>query len=288
MSATPETDFEHRYLILEPGRRLHCVQLGSGQPVLLIPGWPQTWYTWRHVMKALARQGYQAIAVDLPGTGLSDPAAEGHDTGNIAALLHRAMGQLGHQRYRLAGHDVGMWVGYALASDYPDAVSQLVLSEAVIPGLAEAPPIFVSAEQNIFIWHFLFNQLQDLPEALISGREDRYLTFMFERWAHHVDRVAVDTYIKAYSKPGGLSGGLAYYRSISQTIAQNRQRAGKRLNMPVLAIGAEHATGEVPLQTLQAHADNLRGSVITDCGHFVMEEADEAFSAQVLAFFEAN
>ncbi|MCS5514733.1 hypothetical protein NWF32_01165 [Pseudomonas qingdaonensis] len=87
-------------------------------------------------------------------------------------------------------------------------MNRLCLSEAVIPGLAPAPSIFAPPEQNIFLWHFMFNQLQDLPEALITGREAQYLRFMFEKWAVRLDRVAVDTYVQAYSAPGACVAGL--------------------------------------------------------------------------------
>lgn len=266
------------------GLRLHYVTQGEGAPVLLIPGWPQTWYTWRHVMAALADNGYQAIAVDLPGMGLSDKPLDGYDTGTCAARLHALMGHLGHERYAVVGHDVGMWVGYALASDFPGVVNRLCLSEAVIPGLAPAPSIFAPPEQNIFLWHFMFNQLQDLPEALITGREAQYLRFMFEKWAVRLDRVAVDTYVQAYSAPGGLRGGFAYYRAIPETIRQNQQRGQVPLVMPVLAIGAQLATNEAPRVTLEERATTLQGAIIEGCGHFVTEEAPEAFVGHLLPF----
>ncbi|WP_353229741.1 alpha/beta fold hydrolase [Pseudomonas qingdaonensis] len=266
------------------GLRLHYVTQGEGAPVLLIPGWPQTWYTWRHVMAALADNGYQAIAVDLPGMGLSDKPLDGYDTGTCAARLHALMGHLGHERYAVVGHDVGMWVGYALASDFPGVVNRLCLSEAVIPGLAPAPSIFAPPEQNIFLWHFMFNQLQDLPEALITGREAQYLRFMFEKWAVRLDRVAVDTYVQAYSAPGGLRGGFAYYRAIPETIRQNQQRGQVPLVMPVLAIGAQLATNDAPRVTLEGRAATLQGAIIEGCGHFVTEEAPEAFVGHLLPF----
>ena len=274
---------EHVYARVN-GNRIHCVTLGEGQPVLLIPGWPQTWYTWRHVMQALAAAGFKAIAVDPPGIGDSDKPCGGYDTGSVAATLHQSMLQLGHARYQLVGHDIGMWIGYAMASDFPQAVTGLVLTEAVIPGLAPAPPIFVPAEQNIFLWHFMFNQLQDLPEALITGREAQYLRFMFEKWAVRLDRVAVDTYVQAYSAPGGLRGGFAYYRAIPETIRQNQQRGQVPLVMPVLAIGAQLATNDAPRVTLEGRAATLQGAIIEGCGHFVTEEAPEAFVGHLLPF----
>ncbi|WAH56043.1 alpha/beta hydrolase [Pseudomonas silvicola] len=282
-----QSDFTHHYVRAE-GVRIHCVMAGSGTPVLLIPGWPQTWHAWRHVMQALADQGYLAIAVDPPGLGDSDRPEQGYDTGCVARRLHQCMLQLGHERYHLVGHDVGMWIAYALASDLPDAVLTLAVTEAVIPGLADAPSIFVAPEENIFVWHFLFNQVQDLPELLIAGKEAAYLNFMFDRWAFRRHAVDADTYIRAYSAPGGLRGGFAYYRAIPETIRQNRLRALRPLNMPVLAIGAEHATGDAPVQTLKPHAQNLRGALIAGSGHFVMEEAPEAFNGQLLDFLQAN
>ncbi|AOY95518.1 alpha/beta hydrolase [Cupriavidus sp. USMAA2-4] len=280
-------EFAHDYVRLD-GQRIHVVSAGSGHPVLLIPGWPQTWYAWRHVMQALAAHGFQAIAVDPPGTGFSDRPDTGYDTGATAATLHRVMTHLGHATYQVAGHDVGMWVAYALASDHPGVVRRLALTEAVIPGLAPAPSIFAPPGENIFLWHFMFNQLADLPETLIAGRERAYLDFMFQRWSWRRDRVAVDTYIDAYASPGGLRGGFAYYRAIPETIRQNQQRAQRKLAMPVLAIGAEHATRDAPLLTLRDNADDLQGVVIPDCGHFIMEEAADAFIGHLLPFLQGG
>ncbi|VWB27041.1 alpha/beta hydrolase [Burkholderia lata] len=279
--------FAHQYVRID-GQRIHCVTAGAGTPVLLIPGWPQTWYAWRHVMQALAERGFMAIAVDPPGTGYSDRPQAGYDTGHTAATLHRVMVQLGFDVYQVAGHDVGMWVAYALASDRPEAVKSLALTEAVIPGLAPAPSIFAPPEENIFLWHFMFNQLADLPETLIAGRERAYLEFMFNRWSFRRDCVAVDVYIDAYSAPGGLRGGFAYYRAIPETIRQNHARAQRKLTMPVLAIGAEHATGDAPLVTMRDNATDLQGAVVPDCGHFIMEEAPDAFIGQLLPFLERS
>ncbi|MFG0230637.1 alpha/beta fold hydrolase [Achromobacter sp. 413638] len=276
-------EFAHRYVMVN-GARLHCAIAGDGAPVLLVPGWPQTWFTWRHVMRALAGQGYMAIAVDPPGTGDSDRPAAGYDTGAVAATLHQLMRQLGHARYQVVGHDIGMWVAYALASDFPDAVSRLALTEAVIPGLAPEPTIFAPPDQNIFLWHFMFNRLPDLPEALIAGREQAYLTYMFDKWSHRRDRVAAQVYIDAYAAPGGLRAGFSYYRAIPETVRQNVERARRKLAMPVLAIGAEHATRDAPLITMRENAVDVRGAIIPDCGHFVTEECPDEFLAQLLPF----
>ncbi|MFA7260354.1 MAG: alpha/beta hydrolase [Aeromonas bestiarum] len=278
-----KADFQHQYVDVA-GQKMHYVTMGKGEPVLLIPGWPQTWYAWRHVMTRLAAEGYMAIAVDPPGTGYSARPNTGYDTGAVATTLHRMMNQLGHKKYSVVGHDIGMWVGYALASYYPADIKKIALTEAVIPGLAPAPSIFVDPQENIFLWHFMFNQVQDLPETLTAGKEREYLNFIFDHWSYRRDRVAAQTYIDAYSSPGGLRAGFSYYRAIPQTIQQNKQRAEKKLMMPVLAIGADHATRDAPQQTMQGRAVNLQGAMLSECGHFVTEECPEQLMTVLLPF----
>lgn len=279
------SNFKHHYQYVD-GNKLHYVTLGQGPAVLLLSGWPQTWYAWRNVMVALAENGYQAIAIDPPGTGHSSPLIGSYDTGRIASIAANLMSQLGHSYYSVIGHDIGMWVGYALAADYPDKVECLIVTEAVIPGLAPAPSIFVSPDENIFLWHFMFNQLADLPETLITGRESIYLNYIFDKWSWHRDKVAIQTYIEAYSIPGRLAAGFNYYRAIPETISQNLLREQKLLSMPVLAVGAEHATKDAPYQTMKKVAKYLSSALVTDCGHFVMEEKPEEFNTLIIEFLQ--
>lgn len=103
------------------GLRLHAVTGGDGPPLLLIGGWPQTWYAWREVMPALARQ-HTVVAVDSRGAGLSDKPDDGYDAGTLAADLVALMAALGHDRFDVAGHDIGTWTAYALAADHPERV----------------------------------------------------------------------------------------------------------------------------------------------------------------------
>ena len=124
--------FTSRYL--DTGAlRQHAVIGGDGPPLLLVHGWPQTWYAWRLVMPALARD-FQVIAVDQRGTGLSDRPPDGYDTGTLAGDLVALMDALGHQRFAMVGHDTGMWIGYALAADHPDRLDRLAVAETPTPG----------------------------------------------------------------------------------------------------------------------------------------------------------
>lgn len=282
-----EAGFVHGYDRIE-GVKIHHVGVGEGPPVLLIPGWPQTWYVWRHIMTALAGAGFRVIAADPRGIGQSGRPADGYDTGRAAADLHGLMRKLGHERYSVVGHDVGMWIGYALASDRPGAVERLAVMEALIPGLDAPPPVFMPRGENVFFWHFMFNQLPDLPERLIEGRERAYLAWMFEQWSYRREAVAFDAYAEEYSVPGALRGGFAYYRAIPETIVQNAERARRKLAMPVLALGGEHATAGIPLETMRSVATDVRGGILPDAGHFVPEECPEALLEYLIPFLRGE
>src|SRR5690349_24564190 len=152
--------------------RLHAVTGGNGPPLLLVHGWPQTWYAWRMLMPALARD-FQVIAVDQRGIGLSDKPPDGYDTGTLAGDLVALMEALGHRRFALYGTDVGMPIAYALAADHPERVARLVLSEAPIPGVGASPPLLLyNPVLTARLWHLAFNQLPaEVNEALVRDRE---------------------------------------------------------------------------------------------------------------------
>jgi pimeloyl-ACP methyl ester carboxylesterase len=122
---------------------VHYVEAGEGMPVLLLPGWLQTWYACRDLILPLAERGFRVIAADLRGMGHTDWPSSGYDTGQLAKDMNGLMNRLGYRRYAVVGHDVGMWVGYAMAADYPDAVEKIVLMEGGIPGLADHLPKYL-------------------------------------------------------------------------------------------------------------------------------------------------
>ena len=259
------------------GVRLHYVMGGTGEPLLLIPGWPQSWYAWRYVMPELA-QKYAVIAVDPRGVGDSDKAGSGYDFDNLATDMGQLMEQIGYDSYRVVGHDVGMWIGYAVAAKYPQRVSSLAVIEAVIPGVADAPTIFQPPAKNKKIWHFMFNQLPDLPETLIEGKEREYLTWLFDNKAYRTSAIGpadLDEYVRIYSIPGAIRTGFEFYRAIPQSMEQAKQWQQQKLPMPVLAIGGSESTATGPLETMKKVADNVSGGEIAGCGHYLPEECPE-------------
>ena len=240
--------------------RLHAVTGGDGPPLLLIHGWPQTWYAWRMLMPTLARD-FSVIAVDQRGIGLSDKPQDGYDTATLANDMVALMNALGHQRFALYGTDVGMPIAYALAADHRDRVDRLVVSEAPLPGISPSPPLFLPPPLNAMLWHLAFNQLPKINEQLVTGREDIFFGAEFDASAgtHKLPDDAVKYYIDTLAAdPDHLRGSFGFYRAIPTTSAQNEKRKERRLTLPVLAIGGEESSGEGPGNTMKLVADDVQ------------------------------
>jgi pimeloyl-ACP methyl ester carboxylesterase len=257
--------------------RLHAVIGGEGPPLLLVHGWPQSWYAWRLLMPALARD-FEVIAVDQPGIGLSDKPAEGYDTATLANDLVALMDSLGHERFALYGTDTGMTIAYAVAADHPDRVVRLAVSEAPLPGISQSPPLFLPPALNARLWHLAFNQLPEINEQLVRGREEIFFGAEIDASAGtkklppEVTRYYIDTLA---GDPEALRGSFELYREFPSMIEQNEQRKSRRLTMPVLAIGGEESSGEGPAQTMRLVADDVHGVVLAGAGHWVAEQAPE-------------
>ena len=265
---------------------MHAVTGGDGPPLLLVHGWPQTWYAWRMLMPTLA-QDFSVIAVDQRGIGLSGKPHDGYDTATLANDLVALMDALGHQRFALYGTDVGMPIAYALTVDHLDRVERLVVSEAPLPGISPSPPLFLPPQLNERLWHLAFNQLPKVNEQLVAGREDIFFGAEFDASAgtnklpddavrYYIDTLAAD--------PDHLRGSFEFYRAIPTTIAQNEKRKERRLTLPVLAIGGAESSGEGVGNTMKLAADNVQTLVIPGCGHWVAEQAPEELLAALTAF----
>jgi pimeloyl-ACP methyl ester carboxylesterase len=267
--------------------RLHAVIGGEGPPLLLVHGWPQTWYAWRMVMPTLARD-FQVVAVDQRGIGLSDKPQDGYDTGTLANDLAALMTAFGYQRFAMYGTDVGMPIAYALAADHRDRLERLVVSEAPLPGVTPSPPLFLPPLLNARLWHLAFNQLPaEVNEALVRGREDIFFGAEFDASAgtNKLPEDAVKYYINTLaSDPEALRGSFGFYRAIPTTTAQNQQRKERRLTLPALAIGGAESSGDMVGATMQLVADNVQTVVLAGAGHWVAEQAPEELLAALTTF----
>jgi pimeloyl-ACP methyl ester carboxylesterase len=215
--------------------RLHFVEGGDGAPILLLPGWPQSWYAWRYVMPLLASDGRRVIALDPRGMGDSDRPASGYDMRTVAAEIHgfvEALGLAASPAFDVVGHDVGTWIGYAYAADWPSDVRRLALFDAGLPGVSPPPAAGIpSADLNLRTWHFAFNRLDDLPELLLAGREREFLTWLFRakavrHWA--ITAIDLEEYVRVNAAPGASRAALSYYRAILSPEGLEASRASRR------------------------------------------------------------
>lgn len=277
--------FEHHYADLS-GLRMHYVTAGQGPPIILLHGWPQTWYEWRKVMTLMAPH-HRLIAPDLRGLGDSSRPAQGYDTVTLAAdVVELARRELGLENVFLVGHDWGGPVAFALAAGHRAFVRRLAIVDVAIPGDGAA-----NISQGGRRWHHAFHQTAALPEALIAGREALYLGWFYEQFGARrdaIDAAAVAEYLRTYTDPAALRAGFEYYRNLPRDIVLHEALLAEgRLTIPVLAIGGAESWGrglEV-LESAARVADDVRGGVIAEAGHWVPEEQPAVLAQALLEFF---
>jgi pimeloyl-ACP methyl ester carboxylesterase len=267
--------------------RLHYVTAGSGFPVVLLHGWPQSWYEWRKVIPGLAAR-FRVIAPDLRGLGDSSRPADGYDKktlgGDVWRLVHDT---LGLDAFYLVGHDWGGPTAYAVAAAHPDAVRKLAILDVTIPGDG-SPGISQGGRR----WHHAFHQTLDLPEALVAGREDIYLGWFYRNYgAVPLPEEDIAEYLRVYRQPGALRAGFSYYRAIPRDMADNAAIiAGFKLPMPVLGLGGDRSWGrrlEV-VESLRRVAMDVEGGMVENCGHWMPEEQPTELLHRLLAFFGSD
>jgi pimeloyl-ACP methyl ester carboxylesterase len=271
--------------------RLHAVTGGDGPPLLLVHGWPETWYSWRLVMPALARH-FSVVAVDQRGVGLSDKPQDGYDSATLASDLVGLMHALGHDRFSIYGTDTGMPIAYAVAADYRDRVDRLAVSEAFLPGIAggaSSAPLLLPPPYNARLWHLAFNQLPpEVTEALVRGREDVFFGVEFDASAGTIklpDEV-VRYYVRILRRdPSALRGSFGFYRALWTTAEQNVERAKVPLTIPVLAMASEQSGGGDSIGVImRSVATNVQTLTINGAGHWVAEQAPDQIVATLTTF----
>lgn len=269
--------------------QLHYVTMGQASeanlPVVLLHGWPQSWYAWRFVMPELAKTRL-VIAPDLRGLGDSSRPLDGYDKKTIAGDIWRLLHEhLGLNEFYLVGHDWGGPTAYALAAAHPQAVRKLAVLDVTIPG--DGATNFSQGGKR---WHHAFHQTLDLPESLIAGREHIYFTWFYRNWGHHPNVLpdeAIAEYLRVYSQPGALRAGFDYYRNLPRDVIDNQATNQTfKLTMPVLALGGNKGWGrgtEV-LESLRRLGTDVRGGVIDNCGHWMAEEQPAVLLSHLLPF----
>jgi pimeloyl-ACP methyl ester carboxylesterase len=265
------------------GTRLHYVTAGEGPPVMLLHGWPQTWYEWRHVIDLLAGE-YQVVAPDLRGFGYSAKPAAGYDADTMAADLAALSDHLGLRDVTVLGHDWGAVFAYVYAAKTPSQVRALGIVEMALPGVGVMEQAMAPQPQGNFLWHMGFQSVPDLPELLIAGKERPYLRWFFEHFAYDpaaITAADLDVYTDAITQVGALRAGLAVYQDFFTTADQVAALAKTPLEIPVRAYGGEACLGGATLASVQAVAPAAEGGVIERCGHWAGEERPDVVASIV-------
>ena len=251
------------------GVKLHYLTAGHGPAVILLHGYTQTSRMWRPIIPLLAEK-FTVIAPDLPGIGDSEISRDGLDMKTAAIRIHALAKSLGVEKARVVGHDIGLMVAYAYAAQFPAETAKLVVMDAFLPGVEGWEAVYNDPNT----WHFRFHGRT--PEALVSGRERIYFSYFWNDLAADKTRSlpAADreAYIAAYSRPGRMRAGWAYFAAWPQTAKDFELLAQTRLTMPVLAIGGEQSLGEVLGKQMKVVASDVTIVVLKDTGHWVMEE----------------
>ncbi|WP_102960589.1 alpha/beta fold hydrolase [Mangrovicella endophytica] len=289
-------DFETKTLAGD-GAAIHCRIAGSGSPLLLLHGYPQTGALWADVAPGLTDR-HRVVVPDLRGYGRSEAPAssggEGYSKRRMGADMVAVMAGLGFERFAVAGHDRGARVAYRLALDHPERVSQLAVLD-VVPTLETWGEMDWKAALTSYHWPFLA-QAEPLPERLIGHEPDFYLEWTIRSWTKkkslEVFRPeALAEYRAAFRQPERIHAACEDYRAgatIDRILDIADRDLGRRIKAPMLVLWGSAGTpakGRPPLTVWREWCDSVTGREI-DCGHFLPEEAPGETLAALRDFFD--
>jgi haloacetate dehalogenase len=286
--------FEQRSVEVEEGVHIAAAIGGSGPPLLLLHGHPQTRAIWHKVAPALA-QRHTVVAADLRGYGDSSKPAGSAGHGNYAKRVmardqRELMRRLGFDCFAVLAHDRGARVAHRLAADHPDAVSRMVLLD-VAPTLAMYEQTSEAFARAYWHWFFLI-QPAPLPERLIEADPAAYIRDVMGRRSAGLapfDARALAEYQRCMALPGAAHGLCEDYRAAAGIDLEHDRAdrdAGRKLAMPLLALWGEQGVVQRcfrPLDEWRRVANQVDGGALP-CGHYIAEEAPEALLARAAPF----
>lgn len=275
------------------GIHLHYVSGGSGSPIILLPGWPETWWAYHKVMPELSKT-HRVISVDLRGMGASDKPASGYDKKTMANDISGLITLLGYSETYVVGHDIGAMVAFSLAENHPEQVRKLMMLDTSHPSPAYAnlPLLPVGGtfgdradDSHPYFWWFAFHQVKGLPEQLLEGRagleQDWFFHYMLKNDAS-IDTRDRAVYAAAYSTRDAIRASDAWYQAFNTDIADFEGYTA--LSMPVLGVGGPAYPRLKALLDLKAPGSST--VKIESSGHFIAEEEPVALLGYCRTFFE--
>jgi len=280
------------HIVTVNGIQLHYADGGKGFPLICLPGWPQTFYSFHTIAPELAKH-FRVIAVDLRGMGSSSTPLSGYDKKTMAADISELIRHLGMESVFVLGHDIGGMVAMSLAYNYPHLVSRLIVADGLHPneGMLQMPlipPAGTFGDKidtgQPYTWWMGFNQVKDLPEKLLEGRYYYLLDWLF-RYVMTDDRkiseLEKQIYAEAYNRQENIRASNAWYQSFHQDIEDSKRYTP--LQMPVLGIASNVSYGFYQY-ALPAAAEHFELIHLKDTGHYMFEENPEAVLEAVEEF----
>lgn len=285
-----EETFRHEFASVD-GVRMHYVTGGSGTPVVLLHGWPQTWFGWWSIMPELAER-HTVYAVDLPGLGDSTGTPTGYDKATLARYVHALVAdQLGVRDAHVVGHDLGAAVAYQYAAQFPADTAGLGYLDLPLPG-----PALDAATYRSMSWHIAFQSQPEVPEKLVDDDVREYLAMFYPQVAFEgaafggtSDRspfteAEINEYARTYGRPEVLTGGFELYRSLDQDVRDTT--AADPVDTPTLLLTAQGQLDPVRATTAGRLTNIVRAADVPDAGHWLVEENPEFVTAELLQFLE--
>jgi haloacetate dehalogenase len=288
--------FQYRR-IATSGATINVATRGTGVPLLLLHGYPETHFMWRKVAGALA-ENFAVVCADLRGYGDSSKpeGATDHSTYSKRAMagdMIEVMATLGHREFLLAGHDRGARVAYRLVLDHPAAVKRLALLDIVSTKAVyeEGGMLLASA---YFHWFFLI-QPRPLPETLIGQNAAFWLDTIFRKLSCNssvFNDATVAEYLRTFGTPEGIQATCEDYRAgATIDLASDRAdvAAGRKIKCPTLILWGEHSVVGKLFQPLETWRDLVASPIgdAIDCGHFIPEEKPDETLRAIRAFFQS-
>ena len=275
--ASPPPGFEHKYANVN-GVKIHYVTGGKGEPLLLVHGFGQNWFMWNRLMPELSKH-FTIIAPDLRGVGESEKPPGGYDKKTMATDLHELMKKLDYTNINLVGHDIGLMVAYAYAAQFRSEVKKVALLDALLPGV---DPVWSDFSGKL--WWFGFFA-RPIAGDLVAGKAREFLIDFWPVVGHINDaftKEETDEFIRAYSVPGATTGSFHWFGAFPQDAIDNREFMKQKLQMPLLAMGAEFQSASFLGDHCRLVADYVTELKITGAGHWIVQEQ----TAQVLKGLE--
>ena len=287
----------HRQVWLQksdPEIRIHYVEAKPSGAVkgtiLLIHGFPETSYQFRHVMAPLSSAGYRVIAPDYRGAGYSSRPTTGYTKKVLATDLHTLLTK--HlsitDPVHVCGHDIGGMIAHAYAHLFPAGVASLIWGECPLPGTS----VYDDNKHSPGLWHFNFHNVPDLPELLTTGHEKQYLKHFYDRLAQNpaaFTEADLDFYATQYSAPGAMRAGFNVYRAFEEDKVDNLRWLEEKGKVKVRAmlLGGEFTFPALRVESMGREMDaDLVVEMVEGSGHWIAEENPEGFVKKVLGFIE--